>query len=260
MTKITQLNKLLQDYGLTNNESLIYAYLVEHVEATAYTIAQELHIPRATVYITIESLKKKGLLSTSKRNNIRYHTPNSLSSLADIVEKKQNALDEALPLLRTLAKKARIKSPSSRHFVGREQVKKIWEEMLDTYIHDNVKLAYGITHSDIFRLYPKYIPQWIERRRKIKGMTSLLIFPESDRPFLDDFMTIDDVESVRYLPDKYLYSGEVTTFGDGKKVAIMNFDQERPEGVIIESKEITQMLERQFEFMWDMAEAIEMKK
>src|SRR3989344_5313655 len=76
----------LEEYGFTRNESQIYVFLLKQIEATAFEISKSTRIPRATVYVTLESLTKQGFVSQSRKNktNIRHISARSDGIPAEI--------------------------------------------------------------------------------------------------------------------------------------------------------------------------------
>lgn len=241
---------LLRQYGLSQNEARVYMFLLKKIEGSAYEVSQALTIPKTTVYDTLEGLKTLGLVTSFQKNGTRFYTPESLNRLQDILTHKQAALQEVAPILKTYVEEARLKGPSVKFYVGKKKAKVIWEDMLETYTKNKTRVAYGISHfGELEKMFPRYIHDWITRRRKFPMMTKL-IFPESDRKEVENFVD-SRVEEVRYIPDNFLYPGEVTTYGD--KVGIMTFGKSEPQTIIIESKELREMFERNFEFMWEMA-------
>ncbi len=243
-------NALLRQYGLSQNEARVYIFLLKKIEGSAYEIAEALGIPKTTVYDTLEGLKKSGLVSNFQKNGTRFYTPENLNRLEEILNQKQTALQEVAPILRNYVEEARLKGPSVKFYIGKKNAKIIWEDMIETYTRKKPRVAYGISHfGELEKMFPRYIYNWIERRRKFPMITKL-IFPESDRKNVEGFVD-PKTEEVRYIPDNFLYPGEVTTYGD--KVGIMTFDKKEPQTIIVESKELREMFERNFEFMWEMA-------
>jgi sugar-specific transcriptional regulator TrmB len=241
--------KNLRDLGLSEREACVYLCLVEKTETTPYVVATELSLPRTTVYQTLEKLRRQGLVLASRKNRTRYYSPESFARLKELVETKQKALQLALPRLQALADASRLHEPTSHVYLGLEATKAVWEDMLEVYRKQKVALAYGTGSVEIYRLYGAYFSEWVERRWKLR-MKTLLIFPESQRSALP-FERHPDREDIRFLPDEFLYSGEITVYGS--KTAVFSFDGERTYAIVIDSPEIAEIFTRTFRLMWQAA-------
>ena len=83
--------KELQHLGLSEKEARVYIASLELGADTAQHIAQKATINRATTYVQIEALKKKGLMSEfekGKKTLYVVESPDRLQSLLRVFEKE----------------------------------------------------------------------------------------------------------------------------------------------------------------------------
>ncbi len=240
----------LRDIGLSEKEASIYLCLVEKLETTPYIASTALSLPRTTVYQTLEKLRKQGLVLSSKKNGVRHYSPESFSRLSALVESKRKALQLALPQLQALADSSRLHEPTSHVYLGLEATKAVWEDILETYTKRRPSIAYGTADTRMYRLYGEYFSDWIRRRWELP-MTTLLIFPQSQKGSLP-FKANPEKEQVKFLPDEFLYSGEITVYGD--KVALFCFDEERTYAIVMHSPEMAEIFTKTLKFMWHAAQ------
>src|SRR5437899_393424 len=100
------MHKELQDLGLSEKEASIYLAALEIGRATADQLAKHAKIKRPTTYVQLESLMKKGLMSTYEEDKKTYFAPESPELLKRFLQKqkeelnsKESELDSLLPLL-----------------------------------------------------------------------------------------------------------------------------------------------------------------
>src|SRR3989344_6643452 len=116
----------LKNIGLSDNEAKVYLAMLELGLSPVIEIARKAEINRPTAYVQIESLKKKGLVSTQvkgKKHLFIAESPARLefyldSELKD-VEQKKDELGKVLPDLEKLFTSAGSR-PSVRLFEGKE--------------------------------------------------------------------------------------------------------------------------------------------
>ncbi len=241
------IKKALTSYGLDTHEIAIYLHLLSRVESSAYKIAKDLNLPRSTVYNKLLSLEKQGLIAVAKINNVQHYSPKSLQSFFENLDNKRKSIEAILPDLRNISKKATMKKPNVRFYIGKKEMKAVWEDILDSYIQNKPKQIFGTSNSNLFEIFPRFFSDWV-KRRQVNGTGVNLIYAEKDR---DDTEWRRDTEKekVQFIPNEYLSNSQITTYGD--KTAIFFFDDDQPQSVIIESKEITDIFNRLLKFVWD---------
>src|SRR5580692_1306205 len=84
--------KELQDVGLAEKEARVYMAALEIGRATADQLAKQSKIVRSTTYVQIESLMKKGLMSTYEEGKKTYFAPESPEYLKRLLLKQKDDL------------------------------------------------------------------------------------------------------------------------------------------------------------------------
>src|SRR5689334_9424745 len=85
----------LQSFGLTQNEADLYELLLRLGEAPIATILKEAPMKRPTVYKSLYSLEKKGLLTQQDISKKLHFRPEPPDMLLHIAEQQYNELDRA---------------------------------------------------------------------------------------------------------------------------------------------------------------------
>ena len=244
-----QAAELIKQLGFDSKEADIYLYLLEHIEATAYKAAKDLHIPRSTMYFKLEKLKKDGVINSFRKNNIVHYTPESVKTLENKARNQLKTLEKLSPILSSIIENASTQKPIVRMYSGKEGAKKVWEEVLETYKKEKTKEVYATSHSELFNQLPKYFPNWIKRRRKLPTVVHIL-HPESDRGKVGWELN-PKLEFVKFLDDDILFEGEIMTYG--KYSILFTYKEPGSQSIIIESKEIAELMKRLLKFAWKMA-------
>src|SRR5271169_2125521 len=118
--------KELQDMGLLEKEARVYLAALELGRTTAEKLALHAKVNRSTTYVQLESLMKKGLMSTYEEGKKTYFAPESPELLKRFLVKqkeeigsKEKDLTNFLPeLLRQFQSAG--ERPVVRFFPGKE--------------------------------------------------------------------------------------------------------------------------------------------
>jgi len=234
----------LKKYGFSENEAVIYIFLIKRLEATAFEIAKETGIPRTTVYQTIEKLKKQGIITQFRKNNVAYFTPESPNQLFRLLAEKEQVLSAVMPEIQAIMSRG-FDKPITKLYVGTDGIKTLLEDMLVAIKDQKVKQIYATSQPELMDLLPKYFPTWLTRREKMGVFTRLILPHEST-----DFLPANELREVRYLPENFPFSCSLTMCGN--RIAFFDFQAEEPYGVSIESSSIAKMLTQFFLFTWEM--------
>lgn len=114
--------------GLSEKEASVYLAMLELGPTGVGEISDKAQVNRSTTYLTIEGLKKRGLISSSDDGKHVTFSPESPSRLEQIlheeradVERKHGTLAEAMPYFMGLFNSIQGK-PSVRYFEGNEGI------------------------------------------------------------------------------------------------------------------------------------------
>ncbi|OGD42016.1 hypothetical protein A2567_03105 [Candidatus Azambacteria bacterium RIFOXYD1_FULL_42_11] len=239
----TEIKKL----GLSDKETKVYLALLELGQVSPSEVASYSGVNRATTYVILEELKKKGL-ATSLEKNKKVHfvaePPERLSHLFEI-EKKQLEenfadLKKILPNLDKLYE-SRGERPKVRFFEGKEGVTSIRDDILKT----KTKFIYQFLPLDeSFRSFPQRQGDYREkmakklvniRRKTIYHTVKGEVFPKklgkSEYKFLS---------SPHFNTEIIIYGNKLTMVNAMKK----------PIGIIVSDANITKTMMLIFEVIW----------
>jgi sugar-specific transcriptional regulator TrmB len=101
--------ELLENTGLTKNESAVYLTLLKRGKSTSYNIVKEAKVSSGKIYETLDRLQQKGLIKTVSENGVKHFIANDPEALFDYLKQKEqairdkeNELHKILPKLKDL--------------------------------------------------------------------------------------------------------------------------------------------------------------
>jgi len=243
--------KILEDIGLTKNESLVYLALTKLGTSKTGEILKESNLNSGKIYEILESLKEKGLVSESIINNIRNFSSappsqllNYLKRKRDKIEKEEKEIIKELPLLEKI-RNERIKETKAVTYIGFKGIKTAVDEALESMKKGEEILAMGVTERKDIK-YKDFWLGWTEKRLKRKIIAKHIFSEKSD--YYSHFKKLKFTES-RILTG--LTPVTIDIFGD-EKVLILNYNE--PETcIMIYDKNTATSFKNFFYQLWKIA-------
>jgi len=243
-----ELTQNLEHYGFSKNEATIYLYILRNGQSTAFSIASHTKIPRATVYLTLTGLQDKGFITSYKKNNVAQFVAESPNRLLKALKDKENTILESLPTLISLSKEKGI-HPTVRFYTGKESIKSVFTSLYEDLEEKNIHKLYTISHPELQDFFPKYLPQVLEWKKKLKIHTSLIV-PGNFEGKVPNSYKPDEFRETRFLPKQFPFHG--TLMIAAEKIAIFSMKDDAVYAVTVESAVIADMLKQFFLFTWSM--------
>ena len=166
------MKQLFGNLGLNTKEIQTFLKLLELGAQPASVIARHVSIPRPSVYVILESLKKASLVEEFERAKVKYFKCIPAKDIRDVIRVKEKKLQhtnellqENLPDLQALENKLSI-TPNVRFLEGQEGIMKMYEQVL----HEKGQEFCALFHPELAKnLVPDYyygIPKFIEQGGK----------------------------------------------------------------------------------------------
>jgi sugar-specific transcriptional regulator TrmB len=230
---------------LSEREVKLYLALLEIGESTVKDLANRTGIKRPTVYLTLESLHQKGLVSIIEEEKIKHYSAQDPENLREFFAEKIRVLNQTMSELKFLSKRV-SKKPAIRFFSGIEGARSAYMETLEEppgtifYSAGSLANASKILGEDWANNYLK-----TRTKKKIKAKAIL-----ADEPFARE-LEAKNKEQIRETllidPDSFPETNELLCFGD--KIGLASY-KDQPLGIIIENKEFAQIFKNIFELAW----------
>ncbi|MBU0577831.1 hypothetical protein KJ742_05210 [Patescibacteria group bacterium] len=252
-----QIDTFFYKFGLTNNEKNIYLFLLGNGPVIASVIGKRANIKRVTVYASLDSLAKKGLVISFEKNKVNYfeavHPEEILSICKEQTEEALNLQNEAKKVLSALkqVEKNRIApiievGGKIKYYQGLDAVKKLIYETLEEGAKEQLCIGLNRYHTQhLWDEWKKYT-----KRRKSVGMNVRSIQPDTKAARAYKKRDENELRVTRLVPDKkFPTKCELNIIGD--MIALFTSHGNEPSGAKIYNKDMAQVLRSLFELAWE---------
>lgn len=251
MNKNFNIPQSLVSLGLEKRQAELYTYLLKqppNAELTVFSIAKNIDIPRSTVYLTLQELETKRLVSSYKKNNVLHYLTADPSRLTKDLEEKKDLLDSLLPILKTLSIDT-THSPSVQTYTGAKGVRIVFDDIFNNPIKKGVQEFHTISHPKLVQYMPTKIGAYMEEKKKYNLFTKMLIPMKAAATAPKEYRS-DSHREVRLLPESFVFEGSFIIYG--KKTALFSHRDNEVYSMIIDSPAITEMLDGIFMCLWSL--------
>lgn len=234
----------LVNLGLAEKEAKVYLASLELGKAPVQKVAQKAEVNRATTYVIIETLMKKGLMSSITKGKKQYfiaEAPEKLNLLfreqEQAIKRKQEYLGKIMPKLKSIQPLDKEK-PTVRYFEGKDGLIAMTEEFYMTPQNDIAKMVYPL--DLIEEIFTEEERKFFTERRVKKGVKTDVLYTSSKR----DRPSTSDGTRVKINEKKYPLTAEMAIYNDKIRIASL---KGKLMGMIIEDKELAKTLKSIFE-------------
>lgn len=240
--------QILEDIGLTKVQATAYICLVDNGTLTAPALATRIGESRTNGYKVLDKLVELGL-ATKQEHNKKYTyaatSPTALEqfvrSQAEQVRTKERQLSTELPHMLDYFF-ARSERPSIRYFQGKEGLRQIFADMLQTG-----RDIYLLRSPDDINFYDEAFFAEFRKKRALLGINTYALtvdVPTATHDLEADFQN----KFHRTWLDPKAYTAPVEWNIYGNKVALTSYGEEAM-GIIIESPQIAESFRQVFQLV-----------
>lgn len=253
------LQKMFTELGLSPTTEQIYERLLRYGPASARQLAENLGIPRPSIYDHTKILLEKDLITELERDSIKVFAVGDYQNLPNLLEKKieeleagKIALQELLP---NIAVQTEHLEPRVKFYAGTEGVKQVLNDML---WHNNTDTLTMWPSKEMMRvLGPEYLKN-LNRKRILRNISIRGIWPRSGGLSFKDypFMGVGGgfLRELREAPVGMSWNMSYWLYGD--KVAFISSKGETF-GFVVQSQDFAGLLRAQFEVLWPLCKSLE---
>ena len=242
--------KELINFGFSDKEAAVYLAALQLGLSSIQDISEKSNVNRATTYLIINGLIKRGLISSfikDGRNRFAAESPDKLLSLLRLqkreLEEKECELSAIMPKLLAIHNIEGDK-PQIRYLEGFEgvaSVMKVFEETEGEFIQ-----VVNIDEVDQLRSFFQYRAKHLDSLREHK--VSYRVLAVMNEP---DFSKVPSLPGgeVRLIPtDKFPLKGDISVRGNN--VFMYSF-QEKMIGIVITSVDLANTIRQLFNVAWE---------
>lgn len=237
------LEQELKTAGFNEKEAKVYLAALELGEASISNIARKSGIKRTTVYLVLESLREKGIISTTRKKASTLYWAENPQKIAQQAEERKGAIERMMPELLSLANLI-DKKPKIRFFEGANGIKETFRNILD---YPDQELI-GWYSDDWAKFDEKFFWQEFTPRRLEKRIWVRAIFPLNETTKKLQTMSQEHLRQSKFVKDMpFDVPAEILLYGKNK-IAVVSYAESL--ALIIESQKIFSTLKSIFEVMW----------
>lgn len=236
----------LKQLGYSEKQSKVYLALLSLGRASVQTIAKEADLKRPTVYLIVEELIEKGLVSRTLGKRKQSYLPIQPDALVSQAEKMFQQTKELIPELSALIEKgSNSKKAKTLYFEGMVGIEKsLWYQM-DKLAGTEIVAFFGTTDlatKEMVRLFHKWNKEMYELGIKLNS-----IAPKDSN--LKKFRTRDQHYGFKSKEiSKKSYNSKLSIDITDRFVRILFFREKQ--ALIIENEELALALKQVFRLIW----------
>lgn len=243
------LEKYLQEIGLNEKEAAIYLALLQVDSASVVSLADKTKIKRPTVYVVLETLAKKGLVSEVEIGNKTHYAAEAPERLETYVERQKIVLEEharrlkdVIPQLKSVQREGGER-PIVKYFEGKEGIVSSMEELYTSEDQDDT--AYCIYSKDlldsIFSAEDRSKYKKVRLGRDVKTKV-LYTYENGEVP------TDSTGERIKIDGQKYPITCDITIYEDRVRINTLG---KSLSGIFIKSKDVADTLRSVFNLSFE---------
>lgn len=224
--------QLFTRIGLNEKERKTFLHLLELGAQPISVIAKHVGIPRTTMYVVIESLRKHQLVELFERSGVKYvkcipasAIPNVLKNRVRQIEQTISIVEETLPNLQALENKLSI-TPKVKFFEGKDEVKEMYEKILT-----EKSFCAFVDLASVKKNVPEFHEE-IPKMIRGKGGTARELAVYSQEAMRYQKFWSSERHNIKILPKGMQFASDIiicseriymTAYGDGKVSAVELF-------------------------------------
>ena len=246
------MEKILEEIGFSKKESQVYLASLELGKDTAFNIANKAELKRPTVYLILDDLIKRGLISVEKTPRVTYYIASHPKRILTNLKNKQQKLEDNLINLESLYKQ-KAERPKITTFSGVSSVEKLYDQISDyARLKGKEVLAFG-TLQYLETVHKSQYDYWLKSVRSKKcHVREILNKDKYNQKYIDTIKKFGNPNhKIKKIPeDMAVFENDNLIFGN--KVAIFS-SYEDFFVIVIESEKISNTFRALFEIAWTQA-------
>lgn len=244
----------LKKLGLSDKEAAVYLATLTLGSSTVLRIARRAKVARATTYLVLDSLMRRGLIAQYAEGNKTLFVAESPRRLEHLLKDKESELEEERGELQQLMPKLLAFTQSAdgralvRYYEGLEGLKRIRAEM--TMQSQPGDLWRQISPADYMKKVFGDDSFTYKAQRKAKKIQSRAIITTRSQKLKQHLLDTGEskwAERKFMDPKKYTSASGMSIYKD--RVVITTFEG-KAGGAVIESESVAKMMTELFDMLW----------
>jgi HTH-type transcriptional regulator, sugar sensing transcriptional regulator len=244
------LEKYLQNIGLTDKESTVYLSLIQVDNASVLDLSKKTKLKRPTVYVILESLAKKGLVSETtvgKKTHYQAEPPERLETFVErqklILDENSKRLKDIIPEIKSIQRESGEK-PVVRYFEGTQGIINASKEMFETKSDKEQEICFIYPRDLLTNLFNEKELTEFRKLRLDKGIRSETLYTLENNELPSDNMA----NRIKIDEKKYPLTCDIAIYGDKVRISILG---KKLSSIFIQSQDVATTLKSIFKLAFD---------
>lgn len=253
------MENLLQQLGLTENETKVYLSFLKVGEKTAAELSRILKMDKSSTYRAVETLITKSLLIPNPRARGTTYSAANPDVLKELIKIKQIELNSQLTSINELINSLKQSSQDRGTYIlvekGLSAVQRSMNRTLESAIKGDkiIKEKYRLDFPYFFRKEHRLFVNDFAQRRIKAGVTIRQIVNFAKQDYFTPIMKNDKklLKEIRLMPKEMEKDFDGIRIG-GDNITIISFDKNKDYIVVtINDSFVAQTMNAMFDFIWD---------
>ncbi len=239
---IGMLEKYLQNIGLTDKESVVYLSLIQVDNASVLDLSKKTKLKRPTVYVVLDSLAKKGLVSETtvgKKTHYQAEPPERLETFVDrqklVLEENSKRLKDIIPEIKSLERSSGER-PVVKYYEGKEGIVSATEETFGKGPLSQNEPIYIVYSRDLLdKVFPIEERGKYKKERLNRKVKSKVIYTYENSEIPSDEMG----ERIKIDGKKYPITCDIGIFKDKVRISVLN---NKFSSIFIQSEDVAETM------------------
>lgn len=240
---------VLERYGLTNKEVVVYLTLLQYGRAKASALIKKTGISRATVYFILESLQERGLVLRIDDSKIAEYVAEDPKRIIHDANSIAKELAEVYPAMMSMWGTLED-DVTVRHYKGLNNIKRVYDELL---IGEQKKYKVFGSTEYWMRVDKEWFTNYIHRRATAGISVKLILESSEEAQRQKKLESTLAQSSVRLIPETFTNvrkpSSDVTILAD--RIIFQNYGRESV-CTVFHSREAASLLNLWHDMTWDL--------
>ena len=166
----------LEHLGLTNTEIKVYLCLLKLGSSKAGPIIKSTGLQNSVVHLILGKLTNSGLISFSKKNQVKIYQANDPRYLLTIADERRKSLEKVVPELLSLRKN--IQLPEAEIYQGLTGLKNMCYKFIENSSPGEDFMFFGFSSSNqsytnaVYEFYREYTDYRLRRGLVLRGIAN----------------------------------------------------------------------------------------
>lgn len=243
--------EVLREIGLTDGEIRVYTALINLGKSSTGSIMDKSGISSSKVYIILEKLVEKGLVSFIIENNVKKFQPTNPNTIIEFIRKKKENLQELENKSKDLISDinsllGKYEEETAQVYRGLKGIETAFTKMVEETGEGEENLFFSHAEEEledeVIMFFKRIKEKRLERKIKTKG----IVHPRLKKAFQTQVKE-------KYYKIEFSKITPATPMTIGKKSILMTLWGKEPMCIEIRSKRMVDKYKAHFEEIWKLA-------